>query len=57
MLTLVQTLLQRANKVKESKKDDALWSSSLQSKLITCRNREYAEGSIMRKAMPFLLVV
>ena len=31
---LMLTLLQRANKVKESKMEDALWTSSLQSKLI-----------------------
>ena len=34
ILTLVQTLVQRVNKVKESKKEDPLWTSSLQSKLI-----------------------
>lgn len=34
MLTLVQTLLQRAMRVQDCKKDDPLWTSSLQSKLI-----------------------
>ena len=34
MLNLVQTLLQRATKVKDCKKEDPPWTSSLQSKLV-----------------------